>query len=77
MYSWVLLCPQVGCGADYRFCEYDEAKVEKIPHVLVVGKDDVANETVGENVRGSDEPERDLPFTEFISRLTAEVEERQ
>lgn len=54
-----------------------EAKVEKIPHVLVVGKDDVANETVGENVRGSDEPERDLPFTEFLSRLTAEVEERQ
>ncbi len=53
-----------------------EAKVEKIPHVLVVGKDDVANETVGENARGSDEPERDLPFTEFLSRLTAEVEER-
>ena len=54
-----------------------EAKVEKIPHVLVVGKDDVANETVGENARGSDEPERDLPFTEFLSQLTAEVEERQ
>ena len=54
-----------------------EAKVEKIPHVLVVGKDDVANRTVGENMRGSENPERDLPFEEFLSRLTSEVEERK
>jgi len=54
-----------------------EAKVKKIPHVLVVGKDDIANRTVGENVRGSENPERDLPFQEFLSRLTNEVEERK
>lgn len=54
-----------------------EAKVKKIPHVLVVGKDDVANRTVGENMRGSENPERDLPFEEFLSRLTSEVEERK
>ncbi len=51
-----------------------DAKVLKVPHVLVVGDDDVANGTVGENARGADSPERDLPLDEFLSRLSAEVE---
>ena len=34
------------------------AKLEKIPYVLVVGDDDVAHNTVGVNVRGGDQPER-------------------
>ncbi len=34
------------------------AKLEKIPYILVVGDDDVAAGTVGVNARGSDPPER-------------------
>ncbi|MDE0927431.1 MAG: threonine--tRNA ligase [Acidimicrobiales bacterium] len=54
-----------------------EAKVAKTPHVLVVGDDDVAHDTVGENARGTKEPERDLAFEEFCARLATEVTERQ
>jgi threonyl-tRNA synthetase len=53
-----------------------KAKTQKIPYVLVVGDDDVANQTVGINRRGSDEPERGVVVTEFIARLRAEVDER-
>ena len=35
-----------------------EAKLEKVPYVLVVGDDDVEHGTVGVNARGSDAPER-------------------
>ena len=35
-------------------------KVEKVPYVLVVGDDDVANDTVGVNKRGQDKPERNV-----------------
>jgi len=48
------------------------AKMEKLPHVLVVGDDDVAHGTVGENPRGGD-VERDLPLEELVERLRAEV----
>jgi threonyl-tRNA synthetase len=51
-------------------------KVEKIPYVLVVGDDDVANDTVGVNVRGGDRPERDVAVADFSARLAAEVDER-
>ncbi|MEQ8839637.1 MAG: threonine--tRNA ligase [Acidimicrobiales bacterium] len=49
-------------------------KVEKIPYVLVVGDDDVANDTVGVNRRGDDSPDRDVTVDDFIARLAAEVE---
>tara|TARA_B100000378_G_scaffold250160_1_gene223979 strand:- start:372 stop:1655 length:1284 start_codon:yes stop_codon:yes gene_type:complete len=49
-------------------------KVAKVPHVLVVGDDDRVNGTVGDNARGADAPERDLPFDEFVERLAAAVE---
>ena len=49
------------------------AKLDKVPHVLVVGDDDVANDTVGDNPRGG-EVERDLPVATFIERLRAEIE---
>ena len=49
-------------------------KVEKLPYVLVVGDDDVANDTVGVNRRGEDQPERDVDVADFIARLSAEVE---
>jgi len=51
-------------------------KVAKVPHVLVVGDDDLANGTVGDNARGSEAPERDLPLDEFVGRLRAVVESK-
>ena len=53
------------------------AKTAKLPHVLVVGDDDVANDTVGDNARGADKPERDLPLDDFVDRLSALVAERR
>ena len=48
-------------------------KVDKVPHVLVVGDDDAVNGTVGDNARGADGPERDLAIDSFLGRL-AEAE---
>jgi threonyl-tRNA synthetase len=44
------------------------AKLEKIPYVLVVGDDDLANNTLGVNARGAD-VERGVPVAGFIDRL--------
>jgi threonyl-tRNA synthetase len=49
-----------------------KAKLEKIPHVVVVGDDDVAAGTVGDNPRGG-EVERGVPVAAFIERMTAEI----
>jgi threonyl-tRNA synthetase len=49
-------------------------KVAKVPHVLVVGDDDRGNNTVGDNARGAEAPERDLPLDEFIGRLAVVME---
>ena len=48
------------------------AKMEKIPYVLVVGDDDVANSTVGVNPRGG-EVERDVHVDDFVARVAADV----
>ena len=60
-----------GLGARIR-----KLKLEKVPHILVVGGDDVANGTVADNVRGSKEPERGIPVDDFVARITAEVQDR-
>jgi len=39
-----------------------------------VGDDDATNATVGDNARGADGPERDLPLDDFLSRMAAAVE---
>jgi threonyl-tRNA synthetase len=52
-----------------------KAKLDKIPYVLVVGDDDLANGTVGVNPRGGD-VERGVPVDEFLARVIAEVAER-
>ena len=52
------------------------AKVAKVPYVLVVGGDDAANGTVGVNARGAKKPERDVPLETFAARLAHEVEAR-
>jgi threonyl-tRNA synthetase len=48
------------------------AKLERIPFVLVVGDDDVANQTVGVNPRGG-EVIRDVKFATFVDQLRAET----
>ncbi|HEY1832654.1 MAG TPA: threonine--tRNA ligase [Acidimicrobiales bacterium] len=49
------------------------AKLLKIPYILVVGGDDVANRTVGVNRRGSDgTPERGVALDDFVAAVTAE-----
>ena len=48
------------------------AKLDKIPYVLVVGDDDVANRTVGVNPRGAD-VERDVSVDDFVERLVQEA----
>ena len=48
-------------------------KSAKVPYVLVVGDDDVANGTVGVNARGQ-EVERDVSIDDFITRLATDVE---
>ncbi len=53
-----------------------KAKLEKLPYVLVVGDDDVANGTVGVNARGSERPERDVHVDAFVERLRADVAAR-
>ncbi len=50
------------------------AKLEKLPYVLVVGDDDVANHSVGVNPRGG-EVERDVSAHDFLARVLAEVAE--
>jgi threonyl-tRNA synthetase len=48
------------------------ARREKLPYVLVVGAEDVANETVGVNARGQPRPERGVPLASFVERLAIE-----
>ena len=50
------------------------AKLEKLPYVLVVGDDDVAHHSVGVNPRGG-EVERNVSAHDFLARVLAEVAE--
>ena len=52
------------------------SKLERIPYVLVVGDDDVANSTVGVNPRGG-EVRRDVGLDDFLAQLKADVGETQ
>ena len=55
---------------------FRKAKTEKIPYVLVVGDDDVANGTVGVNPRGGT-VERDVQVGMFRERLATEIASRR
>ena len=48
------------------------AKLEKIPYVLVVGDDDVAADTVGVNPRGG-EVDRGVPLQRFVEQFLQEI----
>jgi threonyl-tRNA synthetase len=50
------------------------AKLEKLPYVLVVGDDDVAHHSVGVNPRGG-EVERDVLANDFLARVLTEIAE--
>ncbi len=47
----------------------------KIPYILVVGDDDVANRTVGVNRRGAtdNKPQRGVGVADFVSEVVDEV----
>jgi threonyl-tRNA synthetase len=47
--------------------------LEKIPHTLVVGDDDVAHATVADNRRDEARPEKDIAVDDLVARLQAEV----
>jgi threonyl-tRNA synthetase len=49
------------------------AKLEKIPYIVVVGDDDVANGTLGVNARGTNDPERGVTRAQFRDKLLAEI----
>jgi threonyl-tRNA synthetase len=49
-----------------------KAKLEKVPHVVVVGDDDVASGTVGDNPRGGDVA-RGVPVDAFVEALRTEI----
>jgi threonyl-tRNA synthetase len=69
-----------GEGVRVELAEADEplgarirkAKLEKVPHVVVVGDDDVAAGTVGDNPRGG-QVERGLPVDDLVARVRDEI----
>jgi threonyl-tRNA synthetase len=48
-------------------------KLEKLPHILVVGDADVDARSVGVNRRGAEQPERDVPIDRFIDEICDEI----
>ena len=50
-----------------------QAKLQKLPYVLVVGDDDVAAGTVGVNRRGGDRPDRGVPVEELLRAVLDDV----
>jgi threonyl-tRNA synthetase len=49
------------------------AKMMKVPHVVVVGGEDVAAGTVADNTRGDAKPDKGIPLDDFVARLVAEA----
>jgi len=53
-----------------------KGKLDKIPYILVIGDDDVADGTAGVNPRGG-QVERGVPIDAFITRLREDVDTKQ
>ena len=64
---------QVEAASEPLGARIRKAKMEKIPYILVVGDDDVANGTFGVNARGSNDPERAVALADFRDRLVEEI----
>lgn len=54
-----------------------QAKLAKLPYVLVVGDSDVAAGTVGVNRRGAQRPERDVPADAFVTEVLEDLGARR
>jgi threonyl-tRNA synthetase len=50
-----------------------KAKLQKIPHILVVGAQDEDDHTVADNPRGAEKPTRGIPVDEFVANLAIEA----
>jgi len=50
-----------------------KAKMAKVPHVVVVGGEDVAAGTVADNVRGAERPEKGIALEGLVQRLRVEA----
>ncbi|MET0276166.1 MAG: threonine--tRNA ligase, partial [Acidimicrobiia bacterium] len=66
----------IGAHLDTLGARVRDAKLQKVPYVLVVGDSDVDHDTVGLNVRGSERPERDVAVDDFVARLRDVVDTR-
>ncbi|MET0894612.1 MAG: threonine--tRNA ligase, partial [Acidimicrobiia bacterium] len=66
----------IGAHLDTLGARVRDAKMQKVPYVLVVGDSDVDHDTVGLNVRGSERPERDVAVDDFVARLRDVVDTR-
>jgi threonyl-tRNA synthetase len=66
----------VDAHADTLGARVRRSKLEKVPYVLVVGDDDIANGTVGVNTRGADHDERGVPVDTFVELLADAVRTR-
>ena len=58
-----------------------ETKIEELPSLQAsrtceVGDEDIKNNTVADNNRNSDQPERGLSVKDFLNRLIEEVEKK-
>jgi threonyl-tRNA synthetase len=53
-----------------------DAKLQKVPFVLVVGDDDVEHGTVGVNERGTDDPRRGVPIDDFVTTVRTTIASR-
>jgi threonyl-tRNA synthetase len=67
----------VGAHLDTLKARVRDAKLQKVPYVLVVGDQDVAGGTVGVNARGTERPERDVTLDAFAARLAGDVADRR
>ncbi len=80
-YAWSLLERLKTEGFRAEVVGADEAlggrirktKMAKVPHIVVVGGDDVAAGTVADNVRGAERPEKGIAVEDFIERLRTET----
>ena len=67
----------VGAHLDTLRARVRDAKLQKVPYVLVVGDQDVAGGTVGVNARGTEQPERDVTVDAFAARLADDIAARR
>jgi threonyl-tRNA synthetase len=50
-----------------------KAKLQKVPHVVVVGAQDEADGTLADNTRGDAKPVRGIPVDDFVATMAVEA----